>query len=54
MAIKQCRPVVCYACGLVLGTVESTMGPEGMQAFREQAKALKDQHRCGVQGQEDK
>lgn len=54
MAIKDRRPVVCYGCGRVLGTLEITLGPEGMKAFREQAKALRDQHHCGDQGQEEK
>ncbi|NLN29420.1 MAG: hypothetical protein GX161_14510 [Firmicutes bacterium] len=48
MAIKEHRPVVCYSCGRVLGTLEITLGPDGMRAFREQARALRDKHRCGA------
>lgn len=44
--VKQQRPVACYACGRILGTVSTTLDPDGMKHFRTEAKRLREAHQC--------
>lgn len=46
VAIKERRPVLCYGCGVSLGIVQTTLGPEGMKQFRLEAQRLRDAHEC--------
>lgn len=46
MALVETRPVVCYRCGAVIGTIDTELTQTGMARFREQAAALRSSHRC--------
>lgn len=44
---KQRRTIVCYQCGVSLGTIEVGLDYEGMETFREEAKRRRKEHKCG-------